>query len=284
MKRKRSFVPRPARQDNLLSLISIVSVLLLTAAVVALILWGLYRAELFSLPAELHLFFDPAETAAETEKPAPSVYDILRDAGAETDPAIPVYRFSGDFSVLRALLAQSRPRDAWYTETETVLRAGKDESTAVVCFWRLGDSYRIERRTDGKTTELFISDGTRVYYKDMGRNTSRVFTLSDEFSPEAAAGIPSAASFSEVPEEQIEAASYAEIDGSLVYYVRFLHPDSGFREEYWISPESELVIRCRTYSGPIEDENAVTVFSGDIQVSRALSDEEKETMFVIPVR
>ena len=284
MRKKRTFVPRPAHQDNLLSLISIVSVLLLTFAVVALILWGLYRAELFSLPSELHLFFDPAETAAETEKPAPSVYDILRDAGAETDPAIPVYRFSGDFSVLRTLLAQSKPRDAWYTETETVLRAGNKESTVVVCFWRLGDSYRIERRTDGKTSEIFISDGTRVYYEDAERNASRVFPLSDGFSPEAAAGIPSSASFSEIPEEQIEAASYAEIDGSLVYYVRFRHPDSGFREEYWISPESELVIRCRTYSGPMEDEDTVTVFSGDIKVSRALTDTEKNSMFDIPVR
>ena len=136
-------------------------------AVVALILWGLYRAELFSLPAELRLFFDPAETAAETGKPAPSVYDILRDAGAETDPAIPVYRFSGDFSVLRSLLAQSRPRDAWYTETETFLRAGKEENTVTVCFWRLGDSYRIERRNGGKTTEIYICDGSNIYYKDV---------------------------------------------------------------------------------------------------------------------
>ena len=113
--------------------------------------------------------------------------------------------------------------------------------------------------------------------------------MDDAFFAEALAGIPSVASFCKDTEKVIDTAAYAEIDGEIVYYVRCHHlkeeeQESTIYEEYWISAERELVIRCRTYAKKDGADEDSLLFSSETKGTRELTDSERATLTAIPTK
>ncbi len=281
-KQQRTFRVRSALQDNLLSLISIILLLIGTLAVVFLLLWLLYKAELISTPFDL-FHREPVETemlpsSIQTE------YDFLRDAALASDPPDDdtIIRFSGSLNTLYTLLADEDPLREYYAEYETVLFSGTDELRYQIRIWKNGNAFRLTRQNtkDRTQEETYICDGTQILYIDTATEQSMRYPISDAFSMESLAGIPSVASFAQADDIIIDHAAYQEISGEIVCFVQFHHTapaESPITEEYWISPERELVIRCRTYAG----KTPVLTFHSTVRSSRALTAQEKQTLFWI---
>lgn len=281
----KGFRVRAPWQDNILSLTAILSLILLTLAAVVLVFWLFLRTGILSRD-----IFTPMPEQTDTETEIPSVYDILLppEEGGGTDED--VVRFSGDFSVLKALLADADTADDILAEYETVLHNGTQDSRFTVRVYVSGDRYRIDRwfpssPTANNPDETYICDGQQIYYSDNTQSASRIFPVTEGFDLASLAGIPSAASYTDAPDEQTISAAYAEIEGEVVYYVRFYIPDASgnpIMQEYWISPTAELVIRCRTYAGAEDTADASAIYACTLKHTRALTEREKETLFVLP--
>lgn len=278
-----------ALQDNILPLIAVISVLVLTLAVVFVMLWLLDRAEIVSLSDR----FFPSETdsAGEGVESTPSAYDILRAEAESGGNASGVVRYSGDFSTLYALLENSEPDLSYYAEFETAVGKGENSLSYRTVVTRHEEAFRIERHplAGAAATEHYVCDGKTVTYTDPSTKESATFAFSDAFFVEALAGIPSVASFCADTEKVIDTAAYAEIDGEVVYYVRFHHPADNesspeIYEEYWISAERELVIRCHTYAKQAGSDSATLLFSSETKTMRELTDTERATFSLEPTK
>ena len=208
-----------------------------------------------------------------------------------------IIRFSGSFSTLRILLSDLQIPDNYQAQFETVLHSDKKDVKTTVQIYRSGDSYRIHRYAPGATaagspSEIYICDGTAVVYQAARNANTARFPVSESFSPEALAGIPSIASFNKIPDDQILHAAYTEYADQIVYYVLYVTPttaENRIVHEIWISADTELVMRCNTYlCGENEDPMQVIaqeesrLFSSTMNRVSALSDREQSKLFVLP--
>ena len=295
---KSRFRVRSPWLDNVLSLTAIVSLIVLTFAAVGGVLWMLLRTGILS--GELWQFDPPTE---ETEAPIRDngVFDALRptsrDSDSTGDDTSGIVRFSGSFSTLRALLSDIDAPDSYSALFETVIHANTGDSECAVRVYRSGDAYRINRyvgtlSATGNPTEYYVCDGTAVLYADNRTQTKARFPVSTAFSVEALAGIPSIASFNEISDDRILHASYAELNGEIVYYVLYTTPtalENCIVHEVWIAASTELVRQCNTYLCPdgtdplavIGVENHM-LFSSTLVSTSPLSKQEQQTLFVLP--
>lgn len=281
-KERHTFRVRSDLQDNVLSLLSIVSVILGTLLVVFFMLWFLYKADILSIPLS-GLFGKQGEETAEPYI-EPSVIDFLKSAadGSE-DPESPAVRFSGGFDTLYALLSEAIPADSYYMETETAFHSGEARTACTVRIWKDGQNFRISRYPVGDPgqAENYLSDGAVVRYSDTASSKTASFPMSDAFSIEALAGVPSVRAFTDDASVVIDSASYTESGDEVIFFVRFHHADaqsSGITEEYWISPASELVLACRTYAGNQNSDAQSLIFSDTLLAFRPLTDVEKSAL------
>lgn len=298
-KNARRFRVRTPLQDNILSLLSIVSLLVLTIAAVGAVLWMLTRTGVLS--------YDPNLFDGQTEQTAPlheddSIFENLRPIidASDTDSradAPEIIRFSGSFSTLRALLSDLQVPDHYQARFETTLHSGDTDVKNTVHIYVSGDSYRIHRfapgaNDAGQPAEMYICDGTAVVYQDIRANTAVQFPISDAFFAEALAGIPSIASFNEIPDDQILHASYAEHDNEIVYYVLYVTPTAAGNRivhELWISADTEFVARCNTYlcqkgDDPMDviGKESAMLFSSSMNYTAALSERDRKRLFELP--
>lgn len=284
--------------DNILSLTAIVSLIILTFAAVGGVLWMLLRTGILS--GELWQFDPPTNETAVVIRDN-GVFDALRPTSQNTDTAPDdtsgVVRFSGSFSTLRTLLSDIDAPDSYNALFETVIHAKTGNSECAVRVYRSGDAYRINRyigtlSAAGKPTEYYICDGTSVLYADNRTQTEARFPISTTFSVEALAGIPSIASFNAIPDDRILHASYAELNGEIVYYVLYTTPtihESHIIHEVWISASTELVQRCNTYLCPVGTDPFSIIgkedrmlFSSALISTAALSRHDQQTLFILP--
>ena len=278
-------------QDNVLSLTAILSLLALTLAAVGLVLFLLLRFGILSQG-----IFSPAPDTQTPDSDIPSVYDMLLPVESGGSASESIVRCSGDFSTLRSLLSDTIITDAYYAEYHTAFHSSKGENRIVVGVYVYGDCFRIARRSiaaagSAAVEELYICDGTEISYTDRKTKNTRIFPVTEGFDMPSLAGIPSVASYTETREEQTLSASYTEIEGQIVYYVRFSVPVSeaespvtaaeSCMQEYWISPTLELVIRCRTYANAAYGTDASMLYSCTLQNIRDLTEQEKNTLFQI---
>ncbi len=284
-------------QDNILSLIAIVSLIVLTLAAVGAVLWMLTRTGV--LPYDPNLFDGQSEQTAQLYADD-GIFEILRPIAADTDVGTDtpeIVRFSGSFSTLRTLLSDLQLPDNYQAQFETVLYTATANVKNTVQIYRSGDAYRINRYAPGSTvaanpTEIYICDGTAVVYRDVRADTAIRFPISDSFSAEALAGIPSIASFNEIPDAQILHASYTEYANEIVYYVLYVTPtaaENRIVHEIWISADTEFVMRCSTYlcrdgEDPMKviEQDGARLFSASMNHVSALSDRELRRLFVLP--
>lgn len=297
-KEKSRFRVHSPLHDNILSLTAILSLFVLTLAAVGGILWMMLRTGMISGDQWL---FEPPTKETVVFNHDDGVFDALRPLTSEDqssdEEAQRIIRFSGSFSTLRALLSDLDAPDCYNALFETVIHAASTDAVQQVRVYRFGDAYRINRyfgqtSSAGNPTEYYICDGAEVEYTDNRTKTHARFPVSQSFSVDALAGIPSVASFNEIADEQILHASYAEMNGEVVYYVLYTTPttaDQTVVHEVWISAAAELVQRCNTYlcsngSDPLEiianEKNRI--FSSALISIAALSEREQRVMFVLP--
>ncbi|MBQ8577959.1 MAG: hypothetical protein IJ449_08395 [Clostridia bacterium] len=286
-KTHRPYRVRAPWQDNVLSLAAILSLLVLTLAAVVLVfrllMWsGILSQEIFT----------PENPASTPQPSAADGYDMLLPAEDGGSDSASIIRFSGDFYVLRSLLSDDAVRDNYCAEYETVLYAESGEHRSAVRVYAAGDCWRVELWADTATAdapdEIILCDGTAVCYTDNTEKETAVFPVTERFDMASFAGIPSAASYTDTAEAQTVSASCTELDGKVVYYVRFYVPTANgdndadrIMQEYWISPTDELVLRCRTYEAAPQDTDAPVVYSCILKEMRELTAAETETLFVL---
>ena len=118
---KRNRIRTPL-QDNILSLIAVISLILLTLAAVAGVLWMLIRFGVLTYDWNL---FDPQTEETVQIGNADGIFDILRPISDETEDnsqnSAEVVRFSGSFSTLRTLLSDLQFPDHYQAQFETIL-------------------------------------------------------------------------------------------------------------------------------------------------------------------
>ncbi len=295
MKHKKSrhmpFRVRTPWQDNVLSLAAILSLLLLTLFAVVLVFRLLSMSGILSRD----IFTPPPDTAIDTE--APSVYDKLLPETEAAAPNTDAFRedtylaFSGDFAILRALLTDADIADHYFAEYETVLYTGEAEARTSVCIYVSGDKFRIERNPNipsaAAPAELYVCDGTEVSFTDAATGQIRRFPVTQAFDMASLAGIPSVASFTQTDPGDTTEIAYTALGETVTYRITFWVPvgDGTFiRQEYWISPTEEFVLRCRTYEAktPEEADEARVLYSFTRKSVRALTTREESTRFVLP--
>ena len=291
------FRVRSPLQDNVLSLIAVVSLIVLTLTSVGAVLWMLNRTGVLSYDRNL---FDGQTVQTTQLSDNDGIFEMLRPSAAETDSVTEpseIVRFSGSFSTLRTLLSDLQIPKDYQAQFEITLHSEGADVKHTVQIYRLGDAYRIHRFAPGTTpagqpAEIYVCDGEAVVYQDTRTGTAAQFPISDSFSAEALAGIPSIASFNEIPDEQILHASYTEYENQIVYYVLYITPtaaENRIVHEVWISAETEFVMRCNTYlcgenDDPMEitAQNSAKLFSSVMNHTAALSDSDRRTLFVLP--
>jgi len=295
---KRPLIRSPL-QDNILSLSAIVSLIVLTLAAVSGILWMLTRMGIISFDQNL---FDPLTTETTRIDHADGIFEILRPISDEEGitgggDTTEIIRFSGSFSTLRMLLSDLKIPDHYQAQFETVLYSDTTAVKHTVRMYRSGNAYRINRYAPGTSaagspTDYYVCDGSAVGYTDNRTGSAVHFPISTSFSPEALAGIPSIASFNEIPDDQILHASYTVLDEELLYYVLYVTPtvsENRIVHEIWISADTELVMRCNTFlcgkkEDPmkiIEDDQA-KLFSSVLTHVSDLTERERRSMFLLP--
>lgn len=295
---KRPFIRSPL-QDNILSLTAIVSLMVLTLAAVSVVLWMLNRVGMISIDQNP---FDAQTTETMHIDHADGIFEILRPISDEADvtggmDSPDIVRFSGSFSTLRTLLSDLNIPDQYHAQFETVLYSDTSAVKNTVRMYRSGNAYRINRYAPGTSaagspTDYYVCDGSAVGYTDNRTGATAHFPISTTFSPEALAGIPSIASFNEIPDEQILHASYTVLDGELVYYVLYITPtasDHRIVHEIWISADTELVMRCNTYlcgknENPMNviEKDRAKLFSSVLTHVSELTERERRSMFRLP--
>lgn len=291
--------PKPFRirsplQDNILSLTAIVTLILLTAVSVGGVLWLMNRAGLISYDRSL---FEPPATETAIPPGENGVFDMLRPGSSDPGDAEKIIRFSGSFSTLRALLSDLDIPDDYRATFETTLYSGNSSAASTIQVYRSGNAFRINRHTpdvlpSGMPNEVYICDGSAVVFTDTASQKRVRLPVSDAFSMEAIAGIPSIASFNAVPDDRIFHASYTELDGEIVYYVLYTTPttaDTLIVHEIWISADTELVRRWASYLCPA-DADPLTVIGeasaclaySEMTSCAPLTDREKKGLFTLP--
>lgn len=291
--------PKPFRirsplQDNILSLTAIVTLIVLTLASVGGVLWLMNRVGLLSYDRSL---FDPPTTEAAAHPGENGVFDMLRPGGSDHGTAEKIIRFSGSFSTLRSLLSDLDIPDDYRASFETTLYSGNNSAVSTIHVYRSGNAFRINRHTpdilpSGMPNEVYICDGSAVVYTDTVSQKRVKLPVSDAFSMEAIAGIPSIASFNAVPDDRIFHASYTELDGEIVYYVLYTTPTSADKQivhEIWISADTELVRRWASYLCPADADPLTVIGDSDACLSYSemtfcapLSDREKRGLYTLP--
>lgn len=290
--------PQPFRvrsplQDNILSLTAIVSLIVLTLSAVAGVLWLMTQTGMLSY--DRSLFEQPTtETAAHAD--ADGIFDMLRP---HSDPSESenIIRFSGSFSTIRALLSDLDVPDDYHAIFETTLYSEQNSAKTTVHLYRSEDSFLIQRYTPSllpgsKPNEVYVCDGTAVVFTDTASQKQARFPVSDAFSVEAIAGIPSVSSFNDVPDEHIVHASYTELDGEIVYYVLYTAQtaaDTQIVREIWISADTELV-RCAAAYLCAADTDPLTVITdsskrlsySEMTMCKPLTEREKQRLFLLP--
>lgn len=190
-------------KKNILTLISILSVLLAFSLVCTLCLFVLYQTGIVNFP-----FGDP-----EAER---------RGTPSETDFSLPVHTASSPHadSVVAGpvdfenILAESPFSDSYYlkitvTSDET---AGADvPASGTYEIWRYGDRYKINRYSEANETEQIVTcDGTRIQVIDFLTPSSTYYSVSDGYTFEQMSPLPD---FRLLLQEEHEVFEYWERNG-----------------------------------------------------------------------
>ncbi len=274
----RHYKPASPLKDNVLSLFSVITVIAGTLAVVALILWLLWQADILKWNSGM---FDPSVPGTEQGEDAPSVYDFLREDAPTSGDHPTVHRVKGDFSAIRTILTRDKEQNAaYYLEAEASLGTGQEQDSTRIRLWKDGEDFCI-RRTGTRGTDSYVRIDDTVAYTDPAGQVTH-FPATENFSMEALAGLPSADSFAVVADEDISSAAWAEIDGETVCYAAF-RVDTGmehsvFNQEYWISAKWGIVVRCRTYIGA----SGAPAYRSNVTTLRPLTETERLSVFVLP--
>lgn len=158
---------------------------------------------------------------------------------------------------LTAMIADFEPLDNFTIDAQIVSYSSAVTSITDIRAEKNGDSFNVKKYTGGVLSESIVSDGTDVTYTDEIRRRTRKHMLGDGFDFCSVCRIPSLSELIKVCNEaDSEDSSVIDYDISLVssdnksyYKVVFTYPDVMQREEYYVSPETHMIINAYSYLG-----------------------------------
>lgn len=222
-------------------------------AVFAVLIYGMYLFNIVSI------FDIPSFLSRENEKrPTLENSDAFYD-GLLTQDSITslkeIYKITPQ--ELTAMIADFEPIDSFTIDAQVVSYSSAVTSTTDIRAEKKGDSFNVKKYIGGVLSESIVSDGNDIAYTDELRHRSRKQSLGDGFDFESVCRIPSLSELIKICAScESEDADVVDYDISLVssdnksyYKVIFTYPDIMQREEYYISPETHMIINAYSYLG-----------------------------------
>ena len=195
---------------NVLTMMSILSVLLAFALVCALCLFAMDRLGIVKLS-----FSASQETggvSAETDFPLP----------AHTAKTPSVSAVTGGISVFETVIEDIPFSDSYYIKMQISAdqTAGDDlPEPGTYEIWRYGDKYKIHRYNSNYETEMVITcDGTRLWVIDYLNTSSMYYNVSDGYTFEKVAPYPDFHFLSDVEYEIFEYSESGDICSAALEY------------------------------------------------------------------
>ncbi|MBQ7821381.1 MAG: hypothetical protein IJ391_03770 [Clostridia bacterium] len=183
------------------------------------------------------------------------LYDDMLAVGDYNDYQL-IYKVTPE--ELTAILAEFKTDTSFTLDAEIVNYNSNQSLVTRIGATRDGDTFEIKKYVDGELSETTVSDGETVTVTDEIRNRSARHTAGESFDFEALCSIPSTDDLSSICKDILDQgdSTVTEYDISLVssddqslYKVVFTYPDISQREEYYISPETEMIVNAFSYFG-----------------------------------
>lgn len=180
--------------------------------------------------------------------------DLLSDTDFENYDMI--YKMTPE--ELTSILSEFKEKEHYSIIAQTVNYSLADSKTTRLEAKRDGESFEINKYTADKLIETTISDGDYVNVTDIVRNRSSKHKYTSEFGFEALCSIPSLTPLTDICKDIIDKGedSVTEYDISFVssesgglYKAVFTYTDINQREEYYVSPDSGMIVSLYSYLG-----------------------------------
>ena len=159
---------------------------------------------------------------------------------------------------LTSILSEFKTDDKYSVISETVNYGFGDQRITRVNASRDGDSFEIAKYSGGKLFESIRSDGEYVTVTDEVRDRSVKHKSDDPYEFEALCMMPSLEDLTEICRDILDGDEIGVTDydislvssgNSSLYKAVFTYPDISQREEYFLSPESEMIVALYSYFG-----------------------------------
>ena len=252
------------KKERMLSFLSTASLILLAAGLFSLFVFWMWRIGVLSVPSFISDMFGKEEPEAPEVIPGDDgkIYDALSGnipEGWSVFADIPE-------DELETLLEQTEAPKEYTLKNKIIRTSGGVSDEYSNTIWVSGDSYRIQSYRDGKPFVIIVCDGERVSVTDIdgAEESTRTFPLSETFTMEAQAGMPSVGDY--LSDETLENKSVTLVrsPSSNVYLLTGEYTGLGLTVSVYISLEYGLILRSETVSG---DETVYTCLTTYLEPS-----------------
>ncbi len=237
------------RRERLLWRLSVLSLVVIVAALLGLFVWGLYSIDVLVLPSFITDLFHIGEE--ENPEVIPGDEGAILQALKDHVPGVEVTVIPDPTSVDLASLLYEMPEHPRYTLVNyTLLKSGDSSLLCMNRVWRDGEKYRVETYSGDGAQKLItaICDGEVVSISDHRYNTTARYPAGGDFTLSSQAGMPDIEFTRGENAPELEIALIRSAKDNL-YRCVFDYEELGQREELYISIEYGIVMRAESYVG-----------------------------------
>jgi|GEM_PF-3224042 len=220
---------------------------LIIAAVIFVVLFGLWKLKLITPPEMLTKFLQLEDGGKQTVLPGDKgkIYDSLKSRkkvkGIEVYPNI-------THDNLKAMIENIKPENNYYWETMTTVFSKKEsiKSKNIIRFYK--GSYRIELYDSKNKLTKLIADNKTSTVVENAEGASQTFP-SGTLSLASQAGVAEMSKFLTLPQDASYHFTLVESDFGDLLNLTFDYSYETYtqKEIYWISLDYGLVVRAETY-------------------------------------
>lgn len=230
---------------------TILITLLITLLFAALI-YGMYVLNIISF-FDVSDFFSGKENNSSLIENSDDLYDSLNDVGPSDE-----YKFLYEVTPdeLTAILSSFVDTTSYSISAEVVNYSGSTNMLTRIQAERDGNVFDIRKYIGAELTESIKSDGAIVTVIDEIRGRSAKHTYSESFSFESMCAMPSLVDLTSICAEVLNEENDKVIDYDIClvssgdksfYKAVFTYPDIMQREEYYVSPDTQMIVNAYSY-------------------------------------
>ncbi|MBQ4574314.1 MAG: hypothetical protein IJA85_03875 [Clostridia bacterium] len=237
------------RREKLLWRLSVLSLVVIVAAVLGLFVWGLYSIDVLVLPSFISDLFPKGEDAE--DEVIPGDEGAIMQAVKDHAEGVEVTVIPDPDTLDLASLLFDLPEHPTYTLVNyTILKSDDSFMMRMNKVWRDGEKYRVETYSADGAQRLVtaICDGETVSITDHLYDTTARYPAGGEFTLSSQAGMPDIELTRGEGAPELEVSLVRSANDNL-YYCVFDYEQPEQREELYISIEYGIVVRAETYVG-----------------------------------